>query len=391
MKSFQWSFDTNIIFGKNSEDRVGEECSKYSNRILILCNNSKYIKDSNLIGRVKKSLDKSKVKYLELSGIVPNPTIDKVREGIELCKKNDIDFILAIGGGSIIDTAKSIAAGVPYNDDVWKLFSEKIEIKQALPVGVILTIAAAGSEGSTGAVITNPETNSKFNIVSTILRPKFAILNPETTLSLPEYQTSCGVVDILAHSMERYFTDTTNVELTDRLGEAVMKTVIHNGLILHEDPYNYAARSEIMLAGTLAHNGLLDNGRDSCWASHIIAMEISAHYNSIHGATLSVIIPAWMSYIYKNDIPRFAMFANKVLNIEYDVVNPESTARHGISALKNFFSSIGMPTSMEELGITDMELFDKMAKQATRYGSIGCIQKLNRDDVRKIFELASLK
>lgn len=388
MNSFEWSFDTKVIFGQNSESKIGNECIKYGKKALIVRSNGKHMETSNLMPTIIESLHNNNIEFIELYGIVPNPTIDKVREGVAICKKENIDMILAVGGGSVIDTAKAIAAGANYEGDAWDLFTQNIEIENALPVGVVLTIAAAGSEGSIGAVITNPETNSKYDILSPLLRPKFAILNPELTLTLPNYQTFCGVVDILAHAMERYFTNTQNVELTDRMGEALMKTVVNNGLKLVENPKDYAARSEIMWASTLAHNGLLDTGRNSCWASHMIGTELSAYYNVAHGASLSVIIPSWMKYVYKEDTVRFARFASEVFDVEYDKDNLELTALKGIEEITKFFKTINMPTTMKELEILDDSKFEDMATQATRFGNIGCIKSLDKNDIINILNMA---
>ena len=388
MNSFEWSFDTKVIFGQNSESKIGNECIKYGKKALIVRSNGKHMETSNLMPTIIESLHNNNIEFIELYGIVPNPTIDKVREGVAICKKENIDMILAVGGGSVIDTAKAIAAGANYEGDAWDLFTQNIEIENALPVGVVLTIAAAGSEGSIGAVITNPETNSKYDILSPLLRPKFAILNPELTLTLPNYQTFCGVVDILAHAMERYFTNTQNVELTDRMGEALMKTVVNNGLKLVENPKDYAARSEIMWASTLAHNGLLDTGRNSCWASHMIGTELSAYYNVAHGASLSVIIPSWMKYVYKEDTVRFARFASEVFDVEYDKDNLELTALKGIEEITKFFKTINMPTTMKELEILDDSKFEDMATQATRFGNLGCIKSLDKNDIINILNMA---
>ena len=388
MNNFEWSFDTKVIFGQNSESKIGNECIKYGKKALIVRSNGAHMETSNLMPTIRESLHNNNIEFIELYGIVPNPTIDKVREGVEICKKENIDMILAVGGGSVIDTAKAIAAGANYEGDAWDLFTQNIQIENVLPVGVVLTIAAAGSEGSIGAVITNPETNSKYDILSPLLRPKFAILNPELTLTLPNYQTFCGVVDILAHAMERYFTNTQNVELTDRMGEALMKTVVNNGLKLVENPKDYAARSEIMWASTLAHNGLLDTGRNSCWASHMIGTELSAYYNVAHGASLSVIIPSWMKYVYKEDVARFARFASEVFDVEYDKDNLEVTALKGIDAITEFFKAMNMPTTMKELEILDDSKFEAMATQATRFGNIGCIKSLDKNDVINILNMA---
>ncbi len=386
MNNFEWSFDTKVIFGQNSESKIGNECIKYGKKALIVRSNGKHMETSNLMPTIRESLHNNNIEFIELYGIVPNPTIDKVREGVAICKKENIDMILAVGGGSVIDTAKAIAAGANYEGDAWDLFTQNIQIENVLPVGVVLTIAAAGSEGSIGAVITNPETNSKYDILSPLLRPKFAILNPELTLTLPNYQTFCGVVDILAHAMERYFTNTQNVELTDRMGEALMKTVVNNGLKLVENPKDYDARSEIMWASTLAHNGLLDTGRNSCWASHMIGTELSAYYNVAHGASLSVIIPSWMKYVYKEDAARFARFASEVFDVEYDKDNLELTALKGIEKLTELFKTMNMPTTMKELDIDDSN-FEAMATQATRFGNIGCIKSLDKNDVINILKM----
>ena len=385
MNNFEWSFDTKVIFGQNSETKVGNECIKYGKKALIVRSNGKHMEISNLMPTIRESLHNNNIEFIELYGIVPNPTIDKVREGVEICKKENIDMILAVGGGSVIDTAKAIAVGAKYEGDVWDLFTQNIQINEVLPIGVVLTIAAAGSEGSIASVITNPETNSKYDILHPLLRPKFAILNPALTLSLPNYQTFCGVVDILAHAMERYFTNTKNVELTDRMGEALMKTVVNNGLKLVQNPKDYDARSEIMWASTLAHNGLLDTGRNSCWASHMIGTELSAYYNVAHGASLSVIIPSWMKYVYKDDVARFARFASEVFDVEYDKDNLELTALKGIDAITKFFKAMDMPTTMKELEILDDSKFEDMATQATRFGNIGCIKSLDKNDIINIF------
>ena len=387
MNNFEWNFNTKVIFGEDSEKKIGNECIKYGKKALIVRSNGNHMETSNLIPNIRESLKDNNIEYIELYGIVQNPTIDKVIEGIKICKAENIDIILAVGGGSIVDTAKAISAGAKYNGDVWDLFTKNIQITSTIPVGVVVTIAASGSEGSIGAVITNPKTNSKYDILSPLLRPKFAILNPKITLSTSNYQTSCGVVDILSHAMERYFTDTKNVELTDRLGEALMKTVVNNGLKLVANPKDYDARSEIMWASTLAHNGLLDTGRNSCWASHMIAAELSAFYNTTHGASLSIIIPAWMKYVYKNDINRFARFAKEVFDVEYNEEDLAITAENGIKEIVEFLKKLGMPTTLKEIDI-DNENFDLMANQATRFGNIGCIKSLDRNDIKNILEMA---
>ncbi len=388
INNFVWQFGTKIIFGAGTQSQVGKECAAYGKKVLLVRDSGSFLDESGLLDQVKQSLNQSGVEYTELSGIQPNPTIDKVREGVELFREKCLSVVLAVGGGSAIDTAKGIAAAVHWHGDPWDLYIGKGEVKNPPPVGVILTIAATGSEGSIGSVISNPQTQQKFDVLDASLRPAFAILNPELTLTLPEKQTVCGVTDILSHCMERYFTNSTDVELTDRLGEAVMKTAINNGLLLKQNGQNVEARSQVMWAGTLAHNGLLEGGRNGCWASHAIGTELSAHYNVTHGASLSVITPAWMKYTYKSDIPRFARFASKVMDVEYDANNPEETARRGIVKLEELFKELGMPTSIRELGINTQELFDRMAASATRNGPIGCIRSLEKADVLEILRLA---
>lgn len=388
VNNFKWKFGTEIIFGSGEENNVGEYCKAFGGRVFIVRDGGTFLDDCGLMGRVKASLERAELSYTELGDIQANPVISTVREGIKRLRAFSADIILAVGGGSAIDTAKAVAAGINYDGDVWDLFLGKAEVVDPLPIGVLSTIAATGSEGSIGAVISNPDTNEKFDILHPTLRPVFAILNPELTLTLPAYQTACGVTDILSHAMERYFTNTEHVELTDRLGEAVMKTVINNGLKLTNNPLDLNARSQIMWAATLAHNGILEGGRNSCWASHAIGTELSAHYNTVHGATLSVIIPAWMKYTYKADVMRFARFACKVMDVEYDAQNPEITAQRGIHSLITFFKNLCMPSTLTEIGITDESKFESMAVSATRFGTAGCIMKLNKKNVVEIYRLA---
>lgn len=387
MKDFVFQNATKIIFGKNTEETVGEEVKTYSSNILLVHYGDEYIKKSGILQRVTASLTAANVKYTELTGIKPNPLLCTVRTGIAICREKNIDFILALGGGSVIDTAKAIAAGVPYDRDVWDLFLKKQQCIKAVPTGVIVTIPATGSESSNGAVITNEETHYKLDVIGLCLRPKFAILNPELTYTLPHYQTFCGVTDIMSHVMERYFTSVSNVDLTDRLCEATIKTVIRNARILLDDPQNYNARAEIMWASTIAHNDLLSTGRVGDWASHGIGMEISAIYDSTHGATLAVITPAWMKHVYKYNINKFVQFAVRIWDAEYDYECSERTALQGIKAMEEFFKEIGMPVRLNELGVKSDRL-EEMAEKATERGPIGNLKELNKDDVLSILKLA---
>jgi len=292
-----------------------------------------------------------------------------------------------VGGGSVIDSAKAIAVGVPYDGHVWDFFEKKAEPQAALPVGVVLTIPAAGSESSASAVITNEVGPYKRGMYSLLLRPKFAIMNPEITFSLSPYQTACGIADMMAHVMERYFTPTKNVELTDRLCEATLRTIIHNAPIVLTEPKNYDARAEIMWASTIAHNDLLSTGRVGDWATHAIEHELSALYDIPHGAGLAILFPCWMRYVYKRDVKRFAQFAHRIWGVEVELRNLEETALKGIKRLKTFFRSIGLPTSLKEADIPDDRL-EEMAEKATWAGPIGNFVKLKKEDVLQIYKMA---
>lgn len=389
MNNFIFQSPTRIIFGKDSENQVGAEVKKFTKKVLLHYGGGS-IKKTGLYNRVTASLKENNIEYIELSGVQPNPRVSLVREGIELCRKNDIDFILAVGGGSVIDSSKAIAVGVPYEGDVWDFYIGKSKINDSLPLGVVLTLPAAGSEASPSSVLTNEDGWLKKGTGSDLIRPKFAIMNPELTFTLPAYQTACGVADMMAHIMERYFTHTTDVDLTDRLCEATFRTIIDNAPKLIIDPEDYAARAEIMWAGTIAHNGLLGTGREEDWASHSIEHELSAIYDVAHGAGLAVVFPAWMKYVYKHNVSRFVQFAVRVWNLENDFHHPEKTALKGIEKTKEFFSSIGLPVTLEELGIMDDRL-DEMSDKCTAGDTVtqGRFVKLNKKDVYEIYKLAS--
>lgn len=388
MDNFTFQNPTKIIFGKDAENKVGKEVKKYSKKILLHYGGGT-IKTTGLYDRVVASLEKAGISYIELSGVKPNPRLSLVQEGIKLCRDNEIDFILAIGGGSVIDSSKAISIGVPYSGDVWDFYTQKARIKEALPIGTILTIPAAGSESSTGSVITNEDGFYKRAINSNLVYPKFSILNPELAFTLPKYQVACGSADIMAHLMERYFTNSENVELTDRLIEAAMKTVINNVTTVLDQADNYDAWAEIMWSGTIAHNNLLNTGRVGDWGSHGIEHELSGIYDVAHGAGLAVIFPAWMQYVYNHDINRFAQFAVRVWNVENSFWSPEQTAIEGIRRVENFFKSLDLPTSLKELGITDDRL-EEMASKATESdtSTVGNFIKLNKKDVYNILRLS---
>lgn len=388
MENFTFLSPTKIIFGRGVESRVGEETKAYSNKVLLHYGGGT-IKRIGLYDRVVKSLKDAGVDFIELGGVQPNPRLSLVKQGIELCRKHNIDFILAVGGGSAIDSAKAIAVGVPYEGDVWDFYSGKAVPQKALPVGVVLTIPAAGSEASKSSVITNEDGWYKRGLNVEIIRPKFAIMNPEITFTLPPYQTACGAADIMAHVMERYFTHQKDVDFTDRLCEATLKTMIRNVPIVLEEPENYEARAEIMWASTIAHNDLLSTGRIGDWASHAIEHELSGIYDVPHGAGLAVVFPAWMKYVYKENVDRFVQFATRVWDVEMDFANPERTALEGIYRLTQFFKRIGLPVTLEELGIPDDRL-EEMADKCTNKGTnqIGNFKKLGREDVLNILKIA---
>ncbi|MCK5779992.1 MAG: iron-containing alcohol dehydrogenase, partial [Psychrilyobacter sp.] len=360
--------------------------AKYGTKVLLHYGGTS-LKKYGLYDKVITSLKAENIEIFELGGVLPNPRISLVREGIEICRKENIDFILVVGGGSAIDSGKAIGAGVKYVGDVWDLFDGKGRVGDTIPLGVVLTIPAAGSESSSGTVITNEDGWYKKSFGGNFMRPKFAIMNPEVTYTLPSYQTAAGAVDIMAHVMERYFTNETHVELTDRLSEGVLKTVISNTSKAIDFPEDYNSRAEIMISSTIAHNGLLDMGRQSDWASHVIEHELSGLYDLTHGAGLAIIFPAWMKYVYKSNMDRFIQFAVRVWNVEMNFNDPESTILEGIKKMEEFFTSIDMPTRLSQANINS-DRFEEMASKATENGSVGSFMKLSQEDVLNIYKLA---
>ncbi|MBP3664517.1 MAG: iron-containing alcohol dehydrogenase [Tyzzerella sp.] len=338
---------------------------------------------------MKDSLKSSDIDFVELGGVKPNPRSGLVYEGIELCKKENVDFILAVGGGSTIDSAKGIAIGALYDGDFWDFYSGK-EVERALPVATVLTIAAAGSEGSPGSVITKEEGMLKRSAGGDVLRPVFSILNPALTQTLPAYQTACGVTDIMAHLLERYFTNTKDVEVTDRLIEGLLLTMVHEAPKVIENPNDYEARANIMWAGMLAHNDCCGVGRDQDWASHDIEHELSALYDCAHGAGLAVVFPAWMEYNMNHDVMRFVQLAIRVWGCEMDYEKPENTAKAGIKAFRNFLRSIGMPQTMAELGGKEEDI-PYLAHTASygngNDGTLGGFVVLKEKDIENIYRL----
>jgi alcohol dehydrogenase len=386
MENFTFQNATEIIFGRGRESEVGRETAKYGKKALLHYGGGS-IRASGLYDRVTAALKAAGVEIVELGGVKPNPRLGLVHEGIKICRERKIDIVLAVGGGSVIDSAKAIAVGVPYSGDVWDFYMRKAVVRESLPVGVVLTIPAAGSESSNGSVVTNEEGKLKRDAGAECMRPKFAVMNPELSFTLPPYQTACGAADIMAHIMERYFTRVPAVEFTDRLCEATLRTVIDNVPVVLERPDDYDARAEIMWAGAIAHNDLLGTGRIGDWASHGIEHELSGIYDVAHGAGLAVVFPAWMKLVYKADIARFARFAVRVWGVEPRFDDPERTALEGIAKLKAFFKDIGLPTTLKELGVGDDRL-EEMAKKGVERGPLGNFMKLGNAEILSIFKLA---
>jgi len=389
MNNFEFQNPTKILFGKGMEDKVGEEAAAYSKKVLLHYGGGS-IKKTGLYDRVTASLKKAGVEWIELPDVKPNPRLQLVHEGVKLCKENNLGLILAVGGGSVIDSAKAIAMGAKIEGDVWDFYLGKGEPKAALPIGTVLTIPAAGSEASTGTVITNEEGWLKRAVNSELIYPRFSILNPELAFTLPQFQIACGVTDMMAHLMERYFTNVKHVELTDRLLEATMKTIISQAPLVLQNPKNYDAWAEIMWSGTVAHNNLLDTGRLGDWASHDIEHEISGIYDIAHGAGLAVVFPAWMKYVVEHDVNRFVQWAVRVWNVEMDVFDPASVAKEGIEKMESFFRFLGLGTKLSELGI-NADRIDEMADKCTdgNKHTVGNFVKLDRESIKKILELAA--
>ncbi len=387
MENFVYNNPTKIIFGRNTHKDIGKEVRKYSKKILLHYGMGS-IKKSGIYDEVIASLKKEGIDIIELGGVAPNPGLKLTVKGSRICRENNIDFILAVGGGSVIDSAKAIALNVPYEgDNMWDFLTGKAKPVSALPIGVVLTIPAAGSESSDVAVITNEEGMIKRGYHHEIIRPAFAVLDPELTFTLSDEQLSSGIADMISHVMERYFTKTRHVDLTDKLCEAVLKTVIENAPLIFKDPKDYNPRAEIMWAGNLAHNGLLETGRIGDWGSHKLAHELSTFYGTSHGNAMAIIFPAWMKYVYKKDIEVFYKFAVKVFDIDPSNGTRESIALKGIEGLLSFFKSLDLPISLKDIGAGE-EGFEEMAEKTMLFGPIGKHIELNKQDVLNIYKLA---
>ena len=389
MIDFAFQNPTKIYFGRKALSNLSTEVQKYGKRILLVYGGGS-IKRSGLYDRIMGILNGIGVQVWELGGVQPNPRLSLVYTGIEMCREHDVQLVLAVGGGSAIDTGKAIVNGVCYDGDVWDLFTGKGSISEVLPLGTIVTIPAAGSEMSSSCVITREEDQCKKGRNVPLNFPKFSILNPEDSFTLPRYHVACGIVDIMAHMMERYFTQVENVELIDRMTEAALITVIHNAPVTLAEPTNYDARAEITWAGSLAHNTLLQTGRIGDWASHKLEHELSALYDIAHGAGLAIVFPAWMKYtLPRGGAKKLAQFATRVFGVPEDFGSEEEIAAEGIRRLEDFYRSLDMPVRLSEIHIDDRD-FDRMAERCAAMvgGTVGAFVPLKAADCRKIYELA---
>lgn len=391
MLDFVFQSPTKFILQRGGEAAAGNELRALGGKKVLVHYGSESAVRSGLIDRVLKALSAAGLSFVTLGGVKPNPRSGLIREGVALCKEQGVDCILAVGGGSVIDSAKAIAAGVPYDGDFWDFYCGKATVNSALPIGVILTIAAAGSEGSSGSVV-SLETESGFHkrdCLSGYLRPKFAILNPELTMTLPPYQTACGIVDIMAHVLERYFSDTEEVELTDRLCEAVLLTMLFEGPKVMKNPEDYGARANIMWAGSLAHNDLCGTGRAQDWASHMMEHELSALYDVAHGAGLAVIMPAFMEYVLTKHAPaRQAQLAVRVFGCAPSA-DEMALAKEGIARFRRFIKSLGMPGNFEELGAKRADIPVLLEKLAIEGRTIGGFVPLDRAACEAVYTIAA--
>ena len=390
MNNFTFYSPTYFVFGKKEENNAGKYVKRFGGSKVLIHYGGGSVVRSGLLDRIKASLAAEGIGYVELGGVKPNPRSGLVYEGIEICKKENVDFVLAVGGGSTIDSSKAIAVGALYDGDFWDFYSGKA-VEKALPVGTVLTIAAAGSEGSSGSVITKEEGMFKRSAGGEAMRPVFSILNPELTQTLPPYQTAAGVTDIMAHLLERYFTNTKNVEVTDRVIEGLLLTMVNEAPKVIANPNDYDARANIMWAGMMAHNDCCGVGREQDWASHDIEHELSALYDCAHGAGLAVIFPAWMEYNMNHDVARFAQIASRVWGCSMDFQNPENTAKAGIKAFRNFLRSIGMPQTLGEVGGKEEDipyLAHTAAYGNGNNGTLGSFVVLGEEDFKNIYKLA---
>ena len=392
MQSFVQFTPTEIVFGRDTQKEAGRLVKKYgASKVLLVYGGGSVIR-SGLLDTVKESLQAEEISFIEISGVKPNPRLSLAREGVKKAVDFGAELILAVGGGSVIDTAKAVAVGAANPEvDIWDVWMGKASVCKARPVGAILTISAAGSEMSDSTVLTNEETGKKAGYNSDIVRPKFAILNPELTFTLPKYQVACGVVDIMMHTLERYFTPVSGNQLTDEIAESVLRTVTRNGLAAYENPKDYDAMSEIMWCGSLSHNGLTGLGRPKDFVCHKLGHEIGGMFDEAHGATLSAVWGSWARYVYHLDVARFARYGKQVWNIEIE--DEEEAALAAIERTEEFFRALDMPVSIGELsiGVQPDDVLRKMADSATRGGTVtlGAFRKMDAQDMYEVYKAAN--
>ncbi len=381
---------TKILFGKGMENRVGEETAQWSRKVLVHFGSDR-IRQTGLLKQVTDSLNDAGVEYTLLGGVKSNPRSDLVYEGIRLCREQNIDFVLAVGGGSVIDSAKAIGYGVPYDGDFMDLYLGKAQPASCLKIGTILTIPGAGSESSNGSVITDEKLGLKRSCDTDLARPVFSILNPELTFTVPMYHTLAGAFDGIAHAMERYFSDTAYVDVSDRMAEGIMKSLMKYMKLVIHDPENYDIRAELMWGCKMAQDGTIGVGREQAWTSHLLQRDIgSIAYDSSHGAGLAVIVPKWMRYTYKHNVPRFVQWANRVMDVEVDPFDPDKTVLEGISRLETMIRDLGLPTTLRQVGVGTLEDIQSMADKAYPEGTqtLGGFMPITKQDFINILTSA---
>lgn len=392
MKDFVYYAPTEVLFGADSEEKVAAEVIRYGGHKVLVHYGGQSARKSGLLDKVCTQLREAGLEVFELGGVVPNPRLSKVREGIALCRKEGIDFLVAIGGGSVIDSCKAIGYGVVYQGDVWDFYAGRAQAEGCLPIGVVLTIPAAGSEMSESSVISNEDGDIKRGYTSRWCRPRFAIMNPERTYTLPEWQTAAGVTDIMMHIMERYFSHDDDMTLTTEVAEGILRTMKDSVFEVLKDPCNYRHRAMIMWGGSLAHNGLAGCGMQDDWATHQLEHELSAMFDVTHGAGLAAVWPSWARYVYRENVSRFVRFAVKVMGVENDFSDPEGTALRGIEAMERFYHAIGMPVNIHELigrPLTDDEIQEMVRKCSRDYSSPqGHFKVLEAKDLENIYRMA---
>ena len=392
MRDFVYHAPTEVVFGKQSEEKVAGLVKKYGGHKVLVHYGGQSAKKSGLLDKICGLLRDGGVDFVCLGGVVPNPRLSLVHKGIDLCRKEGVDFILAVGGGSVIDSSKAIACGVPYDGEVWDFYTGKASPACYLPVACVLTIPAAGSEMSDSSVITNEDGDVKLGYSNQMSRCRFAIMNPVRTFTLPPYQTAAGVTDMIMHTMERYFSHDDDMDLTDVLAEALMRSMMDNVFKVLADPEDYRARAQIMWGGSLAHNDLTGCGLTGDWATHEIEHELSGMFDVTHGAGLAAIWPSWARYVYKENVSRFVRFAVNVMGVSQDFTDPKGTAIKGIEAMERFYHAIGMPINIHELigrEVTDAEI-KEMARKCTRDQKItqGSFKVLGVEDIEAIYRMA---